>query len=141
MPSAMVPAKLDLGGFDVADPMLDDQEMARVNRRGLIAEALGIECIGWVFTSLPLDDGLLLSPDEVVRIARLQNDHSTDKHFTKYALSKFVSCAVRPDPAQNGAPGINPFMVSEQACAMLRDGILEALPSERRACVVREAGA
>lgn len=122
---------------EVAEMVKDDQEMSRVNR---IAEALGLECIGWVFTSLPLEDGLLLSPEEVVRIARLQNDHSTDKHFTKYTLSKFVSCAVRPDPAHNGAPGINPFMVSEQACAMLRDGILTATPSERRACVVREAG-
>ncbi|CAE7568927.1 Npl4, partial [Symbiodinium necroappetens] len=120
---------------EVAEMVKDDQEMSRVNR---IAEALGLECIGWVFTSLPLEDGLLLSPEEVVRIARLQNDHSTDKHFTKYTLSKFVSCAVRPDPAHNGAPGINPFMVSEQACAMLRDGILTATPSERRACVVRE---
>jgi len=122
---------------EVAEMVKDDQEMSRVNR---IAEALGLECIGWVFTSLPLEDGLLLSPEEVVRIARLQNDHSTDKHFTKYTLSKFVSCAVRPDPAHNGAPGINPFMVSEQACSMLRDGILTATPSERRACVVREAG-
>ncbi|CAE7775842.1 unnamed protein product [Symbiodinium sp. CCMP2456] len=122
---------------EVAEMVKDDQEMSRVNR---IAEALGLECIGWVFTSLPLEDGLLLSPEEVVRIARLQNDHSTDKHFTKYTLSKFVSCAVRPDPAHNGAPGINPFMVSEQACSMLRDGILTSTPSERRACVVREAG-
>merc|ERR1719221_1467387 len=30
-------------------------------------------------------------------MARLQQDHSTDIHFTKYTLSKFVSCAVRPD--------------------------------------------
>lgn len=31
------------------------------------------------------------------------------------------------------------FQVSEQACAMLRDGILSSAPSERRACLVREA--
>ena len=30
------------------------------------------------------------------------------------------------------------FQVSEQACAMLRDGILSSAPSERRACLVRE---
>lgn len=122
---------------EIAEPLTDDQEMARVNR---IAEALGLECIGWVFTSLPLEDDLLLSPEEVLRIARLQNEHSTDAHFTKYVLSKFVSCAVRPDPANNGAPDLHPFMVSEQACAMLRDGILSSSSSERRCCLVREAG-
>jgi len=121
---------------EIAEPLTDDQEMSRVNR---IAEALGLECIGWVFTSLPLEDDLLLSPEEVLRIARLQNEHSTDAHFTRYVLSKFVTCAVRPDPANNGAPSVNPFMVSEQACAMLRDGILSSAPSERRACLVREA--
>lgn len=123
---------------EIAEPLADDQEMARVNR---IAEALGLECIGWVFTSLPLEDDLLLSPEEVLRCARLQNEHSTDAHFTRYVLSKFVTCAVRPDPANNGAPSVNPFMVSEQACAMLRDGILSSAPSERRACLVREAKA
>lgn len=121
---------------EIAEPLTDDQEMSRVNR---IAEALGLECIGWVFTSLPLEEDLLLSPEEVLRIARLQNEHSTDAHFTRYVLSKFVTCAVRPDPANNGAPSVNPFMVSEQACAMLRDGILSSAPSERRACLVREA--
>ena len=30
------------------------------------------------------------------------------------------------------------LQVSEQACAMLRDGILSSAPSERRACLVRE---
>lgn len=37
------------------------------------------------------------------------------------------------------APGSARFQVSEQACAMLRDGILSSAPSERRACLVREA--
>lgn len=102
-----------------------------------VADALGLEPIGFIFTSLLLDDGLLLSPDEVQRIGRLQNQHSTDIHFTKYVLSKFVSCAVRPDVSMGGMPAINPFMVSDQCAAMVRDGIL-CESSDRRHCIVRE---
>lgn len=116
-------------------PMENDPDQARVDR---IAEALGLERIGWIFTSLLLEDGVLLSPQETQYIAKLQNLNSTDSHFTKYRLSKFVSCAVRPDPALNGAPGINPFMVSEQACAMERDGIMATSPAEPKCCLVRE---
>mmetsp|Transcript_95896 Transcript_95896/g.240358 ORF Transcript_95896/g.240358 Transcript_95896/m.240358 type:complete len:508 (-) Transcript_95896:123-1646(-) len=114
---------------------LDDPHKARVDR---VAEACGLECIGWIFTTLLLDEGQLLSPVEVQRIARLQNENSTDLHFTKYRLSKFVSCAVRPDVSMGGLPSLNPFMVSDQCCAMVRDGIL-AESTDRKHCVVREA--
>lgn len=103
-----------------------------------LAEALGIERIGWIFTTLLLEDGLLLSPEEILRIARLQNEHSTDIHFTKYVLSKFVSCAVRPDVKLGGLPSLNPFMVSEQCTAMVRDNIVGET-TDRRHIVIREA--
>jgi len=121
---------------EMAVPMENDPSLPKVDR---IAEACGLERIGWMFTTLLLDDGVLLCPEEVLRIARLQNENSSDKHFTKYSLSKFVSCAVRPDPEQGGSPGLNPFMVSEQACAMVRDGIMTTSPSDRRHCLLREA--
>jgi nuclear protein localization family protein 4 len=113
----------------------EDKQAAMVEK---VAEALGLERIGWIFTTLLLEDGLVLSPTEVQRIARLQNEHSTDAHFTKYNLSKFVSCAVRPDVEQGGRPTMNPFMVSDQGAAMVRDGILSE-NSEPKSCVVRAA--
>uniref|UniRef100_A0A7S4QP37 Nuclear pore localisation protein NPL4 C-terminal domain-containing protein n=1 Tax=Alexandrium monilatum TaxID=311494 RepID=A0A7S4QP37_9DINO len=115
--------------------MKPDPHHPRVDR---IAEALGLERIGLIFTTLLLEDGLLLSPNECLRIARLQNEHSTDIHFTKYRLSKFVSCAVRPDVKQGGMPSLFPYMVSDQCCAMLRDGIISD-NADRTHCVVREA--
>jgi len=115
--------------------MKADPHIARVDR---IAEALGIERIGWIFTTLLLEDGLLLSPTEVQRIARLQNEHSTDIHFTKYRLSKFVSCAVRPDVKIGGLPSLFPYMVSDQCSAMVRDEIL-CDSADRTHCMVREA--
>jgi len=113
----------------------EDPRKAVVDR---VAEACGLECIGWTFTTLILDDDQLLAPHEIQRIARLQNEYSTDLHFTKYRLSKFVSCAIRPDPALGGTPSLNPFMVSDQCCAMVRDGILTE-SDDRKHCVVREA--
>eukprot|EP00932_Pfiesteria_piscicida_P019830 SRR837773.6652.p1 GENE.SRR837773.6652~~SRR837773.6652.p1 ORF type:complete len:323 (-),score=136.80 SRR837773.6652:17-985(-) len=103
-----------------------------------VMEACGLECIGWCFTTLFLDDDQLLAPHEIQRIGRLQNEFSTDLHFTKYRMSKFVSCAIRPDATQGGAPCLNPFMVSDQCCAMVRDGILVD-STDRKHCVVREA--
>lgn len=119
---------------ELAQPS-DDPARGTVDR---IAEALGLERIGWIFTTLLLDDGVLLSPNEVQRIARLQNEHSTDIHFTKYVLSKFVSCAVRPDVKLGGLPSISPFMVSDQCAAMVRDGII-AENADPKYCEVREA--
>lgn len=101
--------------------MQADPDLPTVNK---IAEALGIEMVGHIFTSFPLDGDMLLSPTEVQRIARLQNEHSTDAHFTKYKLSKFVASAVRPDPAANGDPGLNSFMVSDQCVGLVRDNML-----------------
>eukprot|EP00415_Alexandrium_ostenfeldii_P001191 UN1191 len=115
--------------------MKPDPNIERVDR---IAEALGIERIGWTFATLPLDDGLILSPNEAQQIARLQNEQSTDIHFTKYRLSKFVSCAVRPDAKIGGMPSLFPYMVSEQCCAMVRDEIIVD-NADRKHCVVREA--
>lgn len=113
---------------------IHDPKKAMVDR---VAEAMGLECIGWTFTSFLLEDDQLLSPVEIQRIARLQNESSTDIHFTKYRLSKFVSCAIRPDPANAGLPSLNPFMVSDQCCAMVRDGLM-AESTDRKHCVIRE---
>merc|ERR1712060_203925 len=115
--------------------MGDDPHQAMVDR---IAEALGLERIGWIFTSLILDDMLLVTPAEVLTMGRLQHENSTDIHFTKYRLSKFVSCAIRPDPNAGGSPALNPFMISDQCTSMVRDGILND-NADRKHCVVREA--
>merc|ERR1712087_130856 len=71
-------------------------------------------------------------------MGRLQNENCTDVHFTKYRLSKFVTCAIRPDPNMGGSPALNPFMVSDQCTSMVRDGILND-NADRKHCVVREA--
>merc|ERR1711972_19457 len=117
--------------------MKEDKDLPTVHK---IAEALGLECVGFVFTSLLLEDNLLFSPAEIMRAARLQNEYSTDLHFTKYRLSKFVSLAIRPDPksGMNPEPEMHAFQVSDQCQAMVRAGILTEAPDPKH-CVVREA--
>jgi nuclear protein localization family protein 4 len=127
-----------MGEMAVPKEGADDPGRTRADR---IAEALGLERIGWIFTSLLLDDDQLLTPIEVQKIARLQDENSTDAHFTKYTLSKFVTCAVRPDVSQGGLPAINPFMVSDQCVAMVRDGVLadaSGVGTDRKHLVIRE---
>jgi nuclear protein localization family protein 4 len=123
----------EMAGGDVV--MQHDPDFPTVNR---VAEALGLELIGLIFTSMPLDDDLVISPAEAQRSARLQHEYSTDCHFTKYRLSKFVSCAVRPDYSQGGNPSLQPFMVSDQCTAMVRDTVFCEDP-DPKCCVVREA--
>jgi nuclear protein localization family protein 4 len=113
----------------------DDPDMPIVKK---ITDALGLEMIGCIFTSFPLDGDQALTPAEVRRIARLQSEHSTDAHFTKYRLSKFVSSAVRPDPQQNGDPAVRTFMVSDQCSALIRDGMISE-EQDKNALIVREA--
>lgn len=116
--------------------MEDDPFKPKVDK---IAEALGLECVGHIFTSYPLDlPDQLLTPQEILRIARLQEQHSSDAHFTKYRLSKFVSCAVRPDASQGGNPAVSSFMVTDQCVALLRDGMFSQ-ECEKEHLLVREA--
>lgn len=112
--------------------MLDDPKKPLVD---MITARLGLEPIGWIFTALPREE--MLTSAEVGTIARLQLEHQTDIHFTKYALSKFVTCVIRPDPEQGGNPTPNCFMVSDQCCSMVRDNLMKESPDPKY-CYLRD---
>lgn len=115
--------------------LLDDPKKALIDR---IADRLGLEPIGYVFTSLPIDEGELVTSHEALRAARLQLQHTTDIHFTKYPLSKFVTCAIRPDASLGGRPNTTALMMSDQLVCMVRDNVL-AEGSDAKFCEVRPA--
>merc|ERR1719235_546823 len=98
-----------------------------------IAAALGIERIGWVFTTLPRDQEHLTS-HEMMKIAALQEQITSDEHYTGYKKSCFVTCVVKPD-AENRFTSA--YMVSDQLQAMVRDQIL-AEPTEPGRLRIRE---
>jgi nuclear protein localization family protein 4 len=121
--------------------MLDSGEgfLAQVD---LIAERLGLERIGWIFTSLGRD--FLLTGKEAVIAAEFQWKRTSLEHYTKYPLSKFVTCIVklRQTDAVTDVPEAEPeaLMVSDQAVGMVRDRLLRVDDQrEAKKVYIREA--
>ncbi|CRG97853.1 nuclear protein localization protein 4, putative [Plasmodium gallinaceum] len=90
----------------------------------LIAERLGLERIGWIFTHLPRKE--YLTSDEVVHIAKLQlANMKKNMHYTNYSVSNFITCTISPDPLLSNEPVTNAFMVSDLGMALIRDNFIE----------------
>jgi nuclear protein localization family protein 4 len=96
-----------------------------------IAESLGLERIGFIFTSLGRDSEHLMTSKEVVRAAKMQIENETNAHYTKYVLSKFVTCVTHPNLKDGAQPETNVFMVSDQFCGMVRDRLIETNEKEQ----------
>jgi nuclear protein localization family protein 4 len=92
----------------------------------LVAESLGLERLGFIFTSLGRDKETLLSSAEVVRAAKMQIARETRQHYTRCVLSKFVTCVTHPNLSEGGSPQTDAFMVSDQLCGMVRDNLIPA---------------
>jgi nuclear protein localization family protein 4 len=129
MEAVYEPPQQSVGGSAV---FLEDPQLKDADR---IAAALGLERIGWVFTTLPRDVEYLTSHD-MMRIAALQEQISSDEHYTGYRKSCFVTCMIKPG-ANNQMTSA--YMVSDQLQAMVRDGILGE-PTEPSRLRFREAG-
>jgi nuclear protein localization family protein 4 len=97
-----------------------------------IASALGLERIGFIFTSLGRDSDHLMTSQEVLRAAKMQIENETDEHYTKYVLSKFVTCVIHPNMKEQGLPQTDVFMVSDQFCGMVRDGLIDTNESQQK---------
>jgi nuclear protein localization family protein 4 len=95
-----------------------------------IATALGLEKLGFIFTSLGRDSEHLMTSCEVIRAALMQIDNETNAHYTKYVLSKFVTCVTHPNLKEGGKPETDVFMVSDQFCGMVRDRLVETNAKE-----------
>lgn len=106
---------------DVAVPAARDEFLGTVDN---LASSLGLERLGFIFTSLARDAETLLTSQEVVRSAGMQITHETREHYTKYVLSKFVTCVTHPNMSDGGSPQTDAFMVSDQLCGMIRDNLI-----------------
>eukprot|EP00920_Eleutheroschizon_duboscqi_P014042 GHVT01032823.1.p1 GENE.GHVT01032823.1~~GHVT01032823.1.p1 ORF type:complete len:328 (+),score=48.47 GHVT01032823.1:610-1593(+) len=89
-----------------------------------LAQRLGLERIGCIFTHLPRQE--LLQPHEILRLCKLQLEslRGRPEHFTGYGASKFITCTVALDANRNGEPTPNAFMVSDMGMALVRDGLI-----------------
>lgn len=101
--------------------LLEDDFLPTVD---LIAERLGLERIGWIFTHLPRQE--YLTSDEVVNIAKMQlTNIKKNMHYTNYPISNFITCTISPDPLLSNEPVTNAFMVSDLGMALMRDNLIE----------------
>lgn len=101
----------------------------------MIAEALTLEKVGWIFTSINHD--AFLTSQDVRKVAKLQEQYKVD-HPEGYKVSKFVTIVVKPR-GDGSEIGIDSYMVSDQCQALERDDIFGNSDS-RRKMILREPG-
>ena len=93
-----------IGEINGVEPLEDRFQ----NRVDMIAEALSLEKVGWVFTTISQDT--FLSSQDVRKIAKLQEQYKVE-HPEGYMVSKFVTVVVQPK--ESGETGIECYMVSD----------------------------
>ncbi|SCM23370.1 nuclear protein localization protein 4, putative [Plasmodium chabaudi chabaudi] len=106
--------------------LLPDDFMSNVD---LIAEKLGLEKIGIIFTHLPRKE--YLASHELVNIAKLQlSNLKKNTHYTNYSISNFITCTISPDPLLNNEPITNAFMVSDLGMSLIRDNLIDEIQDD-----------
>lgn len=99
----------------------NDQFKPSVDR---IAQCLGLECLGLVFTHNERDE--VLTSNEIITLGKLQLDALRTPHYTGYPVSSFISCTIAPcKSVQGGDPIPNAFAVSDLGLAFIRDKIID----------------
>ncbi|OII74071.1 uncharacterized protein cubi_02873 [Cryptosporidium ubiquitum] len=89
-----------------------------------IAQSLGLECLGLVFTHNERDE--VLTSNEIVTLGKLQLEALKTKHYTGYPVSSFISCTIAPcKSVKGGDPIPNAFAVSDLGLAFLRDKLID----------------
>ncbi|KAL8270126.1 hypothetical protein Esti_005980 [Eimeria stiedai] len=109
-------------GFRLLESHVPELEKVRA-----VAEALGLDLIGLIFTHKPREQ--FLTAQETIFLAKLQLKYLQSGHFTGYPAPKFVACTVAlqsggetPEEQQDISP--NAFMVSDMVMALVRDGLV-----------------
>jgi nuclear protein localization family protein 4 len=118
------------GDISSAEFLADEHEF----KIDALAQALGLERIGWIFTSI--DPHSVLTSHEVRLTSRLQQVHIVE-HETGYKVSKFITIVLRPNKTNNDEIAPDVYMVSDQAQALEKDEVFGE-PTTRKEIPVRE---
>lgn len=102
-----------------------------------IADSLGLERIGLIYTHLPRKENITSS--EIVSIAKLQLANLKNTHYTGYQVSSFVTCTISPDPVMQNEPLTNAFMISDLGMALLRDNAIAEVQTDPSHVELRNA--
>eukprot|EP01017_Pseudomicrothorax_dubius_P033291 TRINITY_DN4451_c0_g1_i3.p1 TRINITY_DN4451_c0_g1~~TRINITY_DN4451_c0_g1_i3.p1 ORF type:complete len:336 (-),score=77.01 TRINITY_DN4451_c0_g1_i3:127-1134(-) len=92
------------------------------NQVDVLAQHLGFERIGWIFTTL--DQDTVLSSHDLRQAARFQEEHIS-VHPSGYKVSKFITVTIRTRKDDTGDVVPDVYMLSDQGQALERDNILE----------------
>nr|PVC51602.1 hypothetical protein MACL_00001398 [Theileria orientalis] len=98
--------------------LMEDNLLPNVDK---IANRLGLERIGLIFTRLPNE--CFLTAKELMRTIEMQYNSLKHIHYTGYPVSTMVTCTMSPD--DNGQPVLDAFMASDMALALFRDELLD----------------
>ncbi|MCQ2819315.1 MAG: hypothetical protein MJ252_18785 [archaeon] len=113
-----------MGDHISVEPMCDDNT-EYVDK---ITEALGLDCVGWIFTSTSEKEVALTSYD-IRKAAKYQEEYPYE-HSTGCKISRFVTCAVKAK--DTGECEIECYMVSDMCQAMERDGLFDNLKDPKK---------
>lgn len=107
------PIKADSNTYELLDDFaLNDIEV--------IAKSLGLQRIGWIFTSENQNE--ILTSKEIINAAKLQNDF-LKTHYFGYKVPKFLTVVMRRNKMNsNVQPEV--YMVSDHFSAMVRDDVI-----------------
>ena len=92
----------------------------------MIAESLGLECIGWIITCPGVDKNTLPS-EMIAKAARLQARYSYN-HPCGLKVPKFITLVLKLDMSNTGYTEC--YMISDQIQTMERDNILAPIPDQ-----------
>ena len=110
--------------------LLHDSYEGQVER---IADAAGLERVGWVFTHLPRN--LELTSSEVHLAARFQNAHIRADPLSGLRRSQFVTMSITKNVAGEVVPRV--FMATDTAMVIERNDLLD-LSETRELCCLRK---
>jgi nuclear protein localization family protein 4 len=105
-----------VGDTHAVEP-LNDPDRTLVNQ---VAEALSLECIGWIFTTINTEKDVCLTSADIRKAAKYQELYSI-AHESDYTVSKFITVCVKPQ--ENNQAYLECYMVSDLCQMLERDGV------------------
>lgn len=111
--------------------VLDDPFEVHVS---MLADALGLERIGWLFTTYHKD--MFLSSQELLEAAKRQEMFKV-RHPIGLDVSKQITIVLRCDQEKNNQVTPEVYMVSDQGLSLVRDGLVGE-PEDRKHLKIKE---
>ena len=90
----------------------------------IIAEALGLERVGHLFTTINTDKEIFMTANQLKHAAYLQEQHRV-RHPDGYHVAKYVSVVVQMEDQETHAVGVECYMASDLCQALERDNVLD----------------